>query len=240
MLRFMIVMSAALALTVLALYAAGLRAVPQVRPDASVSDGYTAVMVEILTRRDGSTQLASLQTIAKRSDGAIVRKLAPEGKGGRQIFFPSGLIVETNDVLRRKSTIQGPSNANSVRTGTGNSRCQPEQATEEFAGEEMIGIHRVAKYVKPAVDDRQSTSWYAMDVDCLKVRYLVQYAGLEESATHLVTIVPGPPAGALFDTSNFAEGPPSTLTNDGSKNCDADCVTRKQRRDKAYFEHRPM
>jgi hypothetical protein len=97
----------------------------------------------------------------------------------------------------------------------------------------MIDSSRAAKIV---TSTGASTRWYALDHSCALVRSVMEHAGGSRSETHLVALIPGPPAEALFGTDGYTEGPPSSL--EARSSCDAACDQRRKRRDAEYYRLR--
>lgn len=70
---------------------------PRIGAQGRVQQGYTVILAEQTTDKNGNHRLASLQTWATRADGATVVKLGPEGRGSRTIRLPSGILIEASD-----------------------------------------------------------------------------------------------------------------------------------------------
>ena len=199
---------------------------------AQTLSGYTVTLEEVLTSPNGASTVVAVQTQALRPDGATVLQLGPAGETARHIRIPSGLLIETNDRDKRKSTfyVSPAMVAGYVRNPRENCR----RNAERFETEEMVGSYRAAKIVP---DHGASTRWYALDHSCALVRSVMEHAGGSRSETLLIALIPGSPDEALFQTPNYTEGPPSML--EAAASCDASCQQRRQRRDAEYYRLRP-
>lgn len=198
--------------------------------------GYTIVLIEQTTKKDGgASTLASLQTWARRSDGATALKLGAEGRGSRVIRLPSGIVIETQDVLRVKTTVQAEPVSHRYRDP--GASCRAIDQSETFEGLEYLGRYRVAK-ITESLPDRRATHLLALDYDCTGVGASMVFDTGEKSELRLVALVPGPPSPALFDVpSDYKEGPPSTHFP-ANQYCGTDCQAARTRRDAEYFRHR--
>ena len=156
-------MCAAAALAVNGIRLGVVRATAQVGPQST----FTVVLKETVTGRDGKARVASTQTWAVRSDGSTLMKLGASETGSRQIWFPSGIEVMTNDRLRLKSTTRKPDSP--PRRDPGLGCTSPHITNEKSWGEETVEGYRAAK-VTAGVKDRPLTSWYALDHGCAKVK----------------------------------------------------------------------
>jgi hypothetical protein len=200
---------------------------------AQTKAGYTVTLQEVLTTSNGASRVVSLEVQAQREDGATLLQLGPEGATGRHIRLPPGLLIETNDRDKRMSTFHVP-----LERVTGYLR-HPRQSCchdgDEFQGEEVIGGYRAARVVSTRGG---SMRWYALDHLCVVVRSVMEHADGSKSEKILVSLVPGPPAEALFQTDGYVEGPPSALG--GKTSCiGPSCEQWFTRRDADYHRLRP-
>lgn len=194
------------------------------------SAGYTVTLEEVLISRTGERRVVSVETHGLRADGAAVLRLGLE-LTGRTIRLPSGRLVETNDLTRRMSTfVVGTGAVQNLRTPDASCR----RGEEHFELVETVDELRAAKV---AAADGAATRWYALDHSCALIRSVMQHEGGSRSEKRLVTLLPGPPDPALFDTTGYVEGPPSAL--EPNTPCDSSCVRRRERRDADYARLRP-
>ncbi len=227
----------ALALTLAAGFLGGTFRGSLVSPSAAKSlmqaEPYTAVFAEFVSF-GGKSNVASLTTFAKRSDGSTVSRLGTATRGGRTLLFASGLRVITDDSLRRKSS-QPVTLAPERRSLS--ERCANEAAGERFVGEEQIEGLRSGKVTKSG-SDRERTDWRALDLECVSLGSQIDYPNGERSKTELVAFVRGEPDPGLFDVPNdYSEGPPSSLAPPGLVRSEQ-MKKRDEALDKKYFEQR--
>lgn len=194
------------------------------------SDGITLVLKETVTKPDGSTRIGSLRTIAVRADGVMVRRLGPEGQGGRTIVHPSGIVQTTSERTRRVSTIKAPD--------SGAPHLRRPQADCVSPGEivEKVGDVRVVRV--PA--DKQ-TLFYAVDHDCIYVGSRMTFDDGTISETRLESLIAGEPDPDLFSVpADYVEVPPSGLNT--FSECSPQCMAQRaayfKRIDADYEKHR--
>jgi hypothetical protein len=199
---------------------------------AQTNGSYTVTLQEVLTTRSGASSVVSLEVQAQRQDGATVLQLGPEGETGRHIRIPPGLLIETNDREKRKSTFHVSSDRVTGYVRDPEQHCRRDG--DEFQGEEMIGGYRAAKIVSTKGG---SMRWYALDHSCAMVHSLMHHPGGSKSEKVLVSLVPGPPAETLFQLDGYLEGPPSAL-NPAVTTCDPSCEQFRKRRDADYYRLR--
>jgi hypothetical protein len=200
---------------------------------AQTTGSYTVTLQEVLTTRSGASSVVSLEVQAQRPDGATVLQLGPEGETGRHIRIPPGLLIEANDRDKRMSTFHVSSERVTGYVRDPEQHCRRDG--DEFQGEEMIGGYRSAKIVSTSSG---STRWYALDHACAMVRAVMEHPSGSKSEKVLVSLTPGPPADALFQTDGYVEGPPSAL-NPAVTTCDTSCEQFRKRRDADYYRLRP-
>ena len=227
-------------LTLLATRVTIIRAQSAVPAGSSVVP-YTAVLVETVTRPNGTRVAAPSQTQAIRSDGARLIKLGEGDKASRQLLFPNGLQAEVIDFLKAKSTTQKPVIASwlldprqdCARTLTGQS------TRGNLAGIESVAGYRAAKIVADS-----TIKWLALDYGCAELRRTTDWGANGSSELALVSLIPGEPSPALFELpEHYKEGPPSAYAPPPSDKCGAECheSLRKhfERLDDDYYRHRP-
>ena len=205
---------------------------------SATSSPYTAVLIETVTAPGRQSRVASITTIAMRSDRSTLSKLGPINKGSRTLHFASGLRVTTNDQTRKMTSSSGQvrrhqdrdASRNCVRTGSGTQG-------ETFAGLESVAGLRAAKLTETTTD-RLLTRWLALDYECAAVGLLFDFGDNEISRTDLVSFTPGEPHASLFDIpSDYQEGPPSILAPPGFVKSDF-LKKRDEALDRAYFAKR--
>jgi hypothetical protein len=199
---------------------------------AQANASYTVILQEVLTTRSGVSSVVSVEVHAQRQDGATVLQLGPEGRTARHIRLPPGLLIETNDGEKRKSTFHVSSNRAIGYLRDPQQHCRRDG--DAFQGEEVIGGYRAAKIVSAGGG---STRWYALDHSCAMVRSMMEHADGTKSEKYLVSLAPGAPADALFQTDGYVEGPPSAL--EVVTGCDSACEQRRKRRDADYYRLSP-
>jgi len=212
------------------------------RADAMASTGgaYTIALVEQTGNGKGATmRLASIQTWARRSDGATALKLGAGDRTSRLITLPSGLSIRTQDVIKAKSTIHVPPRGVQEQRDP-NNLCKRSDDVNPAGTEEAFSGLRIAKFVEKA-SDRTSTTRYALDYGCPVVSRETTFSNGSVSHLRLVSFTPGEPDSALFDVpQGYAEGPPSELQTEHEKaHCPASCQAGFKRQDDEYYRLRP-
>ena len=199
---------------------------------AQTRAGYTVTLQEVLTTRSGASSVVSLELQAQREDGSTVLQLGPEGQTARHIRLPAGLLIDTNDRDKRMSTFHLSPDRVTAYPRDPQQRCLRDR--DDFEGEEVVGGYRTAKIVSAGGG---SMRWYALDHSCAMVRSVMEHADGSRSEKFLVSLTPGPPADALFQTDGYVEGPPSALAT--VTTCDPSCEQFRKRRDADYYRLRP-
>jgi len=203
-----------------------------VQAQATPVSEFTVVLAETSISPTGEGRITSLQTWATRRDGSVVLKLGPDGLGSRRIQYANGIVVETNDVTRAKSTTRRPTVfARRLPAAS----CASGRADEGEPSVEVLGSARAAKFVRS--DGTRSTSvWYALDYGCALVRRVITFEDGSSSEMRVVSLASDPPNPKLFDIpKDYREGPPSSLrTEEERKACDDGCAQRFKRFDDEY------
>jgi hypothetical protein len=168
---------------------------------------YTATFVETVTA-NGTSGTAAHYTFAMRSDGSTVQRVGTASRGGRTLFFATGVRVVTDDAQRRKSSEPGELSPQWRRP---QNHCA---LGDIFVGEEVVNGLRAAKVTGRS--DRTRTEWFALDMDCASLGSQLDYPDGQRSRTELVSFTRGEPDPALFDVPvDYVEGPPSSLLPPG-------------------------
>ena len=207
---------------------------------------YTAVLREVVTAPDGTKHQAATLTIAATATGTVVQMLGEPGRGGRRIHMPEGLVIQTKDDLKvRSTTVAEESYGHWHRAPASNclSNLYGEPATgkvEDFIREETRDGHRAAK-----IKAGNATQWFALDAGCALIGSFSDYGQGRTSEMRLISLALGNPAPALVNLSDFAEGPPSRQVSAvPNAKCEGDCAERLKkhlaRLDAAYQSRRPQ
>lgn len=204
------------------------------------STPYTVVLAETVTGLNGESSIASITTIAVRSDGSTAHRLGTTVKGSRLIHFASGLRVSTNDFTRRMSSTMRDPAVEPERDASGNcAKTSGRALVEDFAGvevEKVTGV-RAAKYIENA-SGIEATRWFAVDFGCAPLGGVVVFKDGQISRKEVQAFSPGEPDQALFAVpTDYQEGPPSTLAPPGLVKTE-DLKRRDEFHDRRYYERR--
>jgi hypothetical protein len=101
---------------------------------------------------------------------------------------------------------------------------------QTVGGTEIIDNLRTIKIVAG-----KTTSWFALDFGCARIRQRMDFGPDGASELDLVTLLPGEPSQELFAIpDDYKEGPPSTLA---TVKCSPPCSQENLRK---YFERLDM
>lgn len=203
---------------------------------------YTVVLKEANHRLDGSIKPGIELTLAVRSDGSFVWRLAYEGSKGfaatRTVQFPSGVEVTVNEITGAQSTMTKKINSAALQRDP-NSKCMNSFAgvamtspPEVFGGEEIVAGYRAAKLVSG-----NATMWFALDYGCAMIGERTDWGGDGFGEKTLVSMASGEPVATLFSIGG-KEMPPSQRIASG-QTLDAHEKDAFRKQDEYYYSHRP-
>jgi hypothetical protein len=197
------------------------------------------VLAETVTGPNGVSGIASIGTIAMRSDGSTVLRLGTTVKGSRRIQFASGLRVSTNDVTRRmSSTMHDPVVEPERDASTRCARTRTGAPVENLAGVEQVAGVRAAKYIEKSRSGIVATRWFAVDFGCAPLGDVTVFKDGAISRKEVQAFQPGEPDPALFAVpADYQEGPPSTLAPPGLVKHEQ-LKKRDEILDRGYYERR--
>lgn len=215
---------------------------------------YTAMYVEQAFDNTGTLKVTNLYSEAVRSDGSkMFRRSGPLGAethAYREIEFANGDYMQIDEIRGRKVTFpQFHASAPPLRDPESscvlpklNLPAGYKQVNEVVVGEDKVGEYRTVQ-----IKMDQTTTWYALDQGCAKVKVRYEF-GSAVTEQNLVSLIPGEPDGTLFRApESFLEVPPSQLAScinaDGSPRA-TPCRQSQaraallQQYDKLYYEKR--
>jgi hypothetical protein len=172
-----------------------------------------------------------------------VVRAASKGSG-RNLYFSSGLEVDTDDSENTKTSVRMPNHNPASWQRDPNSKClnsftgTPMSSPETFLGEETIAGYRTVKITKAKTTEGVITSWYALDYGCARVKDRLEFSPTEVTEKELVALVAGEPDATLFDVpAHYLEVPPSELLLGSKKQrrpCNEGTLKLLQKMDEDY------
>lgn len=212
-------------------------------PVVGVRDGrytpYTLVTARSFRTASGSIVRSNIRaTFAVRSDGAYVDKYEAldnrhywKNTIRRTISFPSGLLINTDDVAELKSTMLDKV-GNRIRLASPQEQClrTRERVPLREYRQSAVSEEVVSGYRTVVVRGANSTLWYAVDVGCALLQADTDFGPNGLSRTTLESLTPGEPSPDLFAVRDaYEEVPPSVRIRSQAT----------PREDEQYYSRRP-
>ena len=206
---------------------------------------YMVTLREIIHAPDGTTRISRETTEAVRSDGSTV--MGSAGKG-RNVYFSSGLQVDTNDVDNTKTSMMNPYRNPASWLRDPNSKClnsfdgKPMRSPPEtLLSEETVAGYRTVKITTAKTTEGVITEWRALDYGCALVKDRWEFSTNEFTEKELVALVAGEPDATLFDVPvHYREVPPSERMLGSKKErrtCNEETQKLLQKLDEDYKRH---
>ena len=168
---------------------------------------YTIVLEETFRMRDSTSFQGARRLVAVRSDGSRVLRTdytdSIRAQAKRQLAFPSGLVVITDEVAQLKASRSRPSAAIEDRQRDPRSNCLRSTTGRTVrANETLRGTESILGYSTIKLESSGLAEWFAVELGCASLKRVRTFP--EGTDTVLaVSVTAGEPGAELFEIPLF-------------------------------------